>query len=162
MQTTCQGQECVEQNLHSTHTMSRCDTWLSTVGFEGLTAVAVKAAIFRDIAPCSPYLNRGFGGNYHFHLQGRKSAKQETSVQLVSRNAGFLLGWFSALKKHLVRISETSVHIRAAFRLHVLLLPAWFLPLPKRKSNPVAWVRERTIPTERPPLVGEVSANFCG
>jgi hypothetical protein len=24
------------------------------------------------------------------------------------------------------------------------------------------WVRERTIPTERPPLVGEVSANFCG
>jgi hypothetical protein len=23
-------------------------------------------------------------------------------------------------------------------------------------------VRERTIPSERPPLVGEVSANFCG
>jgi hypothetical protein len=23
-------------------------------------------------------------------------------------------------------------------------------------------VRKRTIPTERPPLVGEVSANFCG
>jgi hypothetical protein len=26
----------------------------------------------------------------------------------------------------------------------------------------VALVRERTIPTERPLLVGEVSANFCG
>jgi hypothetical protein len=26
----------------------------------------------------------------------------------------------------------------------------------------VAWVSERTIPTERQPLVGEVSANFCG
>jgi hypothetical protein len=25
----------------------------------------------------------------------------------------------------------------------------------------VAWVRERTISSERPPLVGEVSANFC-
>jgi hypothetical protein len=25
----------------------------------------------------------------------------------------------------------------------------------------VAWVRERTIPTERPPLVGEVNANVC-
>jgi hypothetical protein len=25
----------------------------------------------------------------------------------------------------------------------------------------VALVRERTIPTENPPLVGEVSANFC-
>jgi hypothetical protein len=27
-------------------------------------------------------------------------------------------------------------------------------------TNSVALVRERTIPTERPPLVGEVSANF--
>jgi hypothetical protein len=26
----------------------------------------------------------------------------------------------------------------------------------------MAWVRERIIPTERPPLVGEVTANFCG
>jgi hypothetical protein len=29
-------------------------------------------------------------------------------------------------------------------------------------TNSVALVREQTIPTERPPLVGEVSANFCG
>jgi hypothetical protein len=29
-------------------------------------------------------------------------------------------------------------------------------------KNSVAWVRKQTIPTERPPLVGEVSANFCG
>ena len=28
--------------------------------------------------------------------------------------------------------------------------------------NSVALVRERTIPTERPPPVGEVSINFCG
>jgi hypothetical protein len=32
----------------------------------------------------------------------------------------------------------------------------------KTRLNSVALVRERTIPTERPPLVGEVSANFCG
>jgi hypothetical protein len=31
------------------------------------------------------------------------------------------------------------------------------------KKNSVAFiVRKRTIQTERPPLVGEVSANFCG
>jgi hypothetical protein len=30
------------------------------------------------------------------------------------------------------------------------------------KLNSVAVVRKRTIPTERPPLVGEVSANFFG
>jgi hypothetical protein len=29
-------------------------------------------------------------------------------------------------------------------------------------TNSVALVRERIIPTERPPLVGEVSANFSG
>jgi hypothetical protein len=32
----------------------------------------------------------------------------------------------------------------------------------KNKTNSVVWVRERTIPTEEPQLVGEVSANFCG
>jgi hypothetical protein len=32
----------------------------------------------------------------------------------------------------------------------------------KLKLNSVALVRKRTIPTERPPLVGEVSANFYG
>src|SRR5215510_10155041 len=30
------------------------------------------------------------------------------------------------------------------------------------KKNSVVLFRERTIPTERPPPVGEVSANFCG
>jgi hypothetical protein len=30
------------------------------------------------------------------------------------------------------------------------------------KKNSMVWVRERTIPTERPPPVGEVIANFCG
>jgi hypothetical protein len=29
-------------------------------------------------------------------------------------------------------------------------------------DNSMAWVRERTKPTERPPLVGVVGANFCG
>jgi hypothetical protein len=32
----------------------------------------------------------------------------------------------------------------------------------KLKTNSVAQVLERSIPTERPYLVGEVSANFCG
>jgi hypothetical protein len=32
----------------------------------------------------------------------------------------------------------------------------------KHSTWSVAWVRQRTIPTERPPIVGEVSAKFCG
>jgi hypothetical protein len=40
----------------------------------------MNPAIFWDIAPFSPYVNQCFGGTYHFHLQGRKSAEHETSV----------------------------------------------------------------------------------
>jgi hypothetical protein len=49
------------------------------VGFEVLAAVVMKIAIFWDTVPCISYMNRRFGGTYHFHLQGRKSAEQETS-----------------------------------------------------------------------------------
>jgi hypothetical protein len=30
-----------------------------------------------------------------------------------------------------------------------------------KQTNSMVWVRERTLPTERPPLVGEVIASFC-
>jgi hypothetical protein len=30
------------------------------------------------------------------------------------------------------------------------------------KTNSLAWVRERTITAERPPLLDKVSANLCG
>jgi hypothetical protein len=33
---------------------------------------------------------------------------------------------------------------------------------PLQKLISVAWARERNMPTELPPLVGEVSANYCG
>jgi hypothetical protein len=40
------------------------------VGFEVLTAVVMKSAIFWDITLCSPLsVNRRFGGTYHRHLQ---------------------------------------------------------------------------------------------
>jgi hypothetical protein len=35
------------------------------------------------------------------------------------------------------------------------------IPDKQQRKNSVSLVRERNIPTERPPLVGEVSANFC-
>jgi hypothetical protein len=45
-----------------------------------------NAAIFWDIPPLSLHVNRSFRGNYHLHPQGRKSTKQETSVQQVPGN----------------------------------------------------------------------------
>jgi hypothetical protein len=48
-------------------------------GFEVLPPAVMKFNIFWDIVPCSPYMSLCFGGTYHLHLQGRKSAKQETT-----------------------------------------------------------------------------------
>jgi hypothetical protein len=55
---------------------------ITAVGFEVFTAVVMKIVIFWDIAPCSPYMNRRFGGTYHFHLQGRKSAERRLRFPL--------------------------------------------------------------------------------
>jgi hypothetical protein len=44
-------------------------------------------------------------------------------------------------------------------RSQLLYLLRYLLPL---LTNSVTLVHERTRPTERPPLVGEVSAIFCG
>jgi hypothetical protein len=41
----------------------------------------LKLAVSWDIAPCILCIARRFGITYHLHLQGRKSADQETSVQ---------------------------------------------------------------------------------
>ena len=46
----------------------------------------------------------------------------------------------------------------AGIHVTVISIPICY----KTKLNSVALVLERTMPTERPPPVGEVSANFCG
>jgi hypothetical protein len=66
-------------------------------------------------------------------------------------------------------------YARACVRAHVVTLmhddhgvKAFFkywsevLSLFSNKQTPWPLVHERTIPTERPPLVDEFSANFCG
>jgi hypothetical protein len=60
--------------------------YLSIYLFLGETLVHFKVNIFWDtrIAPCGTYVNRRFRGMYHLHLQGRKSAEQEISVQQVA------------------------------------------------------------------------------
>jgi hypothetical protein len=58
-------------------------------------------------------MKRHFG--LYLHIRGRKPAEHQTRVKLVARQvpqAGFMFGWFSALKLEVIRSSETSVHIR--------------------------------------------------
>jgi hypothetical protein len=54
--------------------------YIIKVGFDVLTAVVKNAANIWHIAPCGSYVNRRFEGTYYLHLQGLKSAKQETSA----------------------------------------------------------------------------------
>jgi hypothetical protein len=42
------------------------------------------------------------------------------------------------------------------------LFPTEIQPSLNKQTNSVSWVCEQTILAEWPPLVGEVSANFCG
>jgi hypothetical protein len=71
----------------------------------------MHSAILWDIAPCIPYVKRRLGRTYHFHLEGRKSAWARHLL-----HAGVFLGWFSTLKKEVIRSSETSVYKRTTRR----------------------------------------------
>jgi hypothetical protein len=50
------------------------------------TYIALNVAIYWDMVACSLYVNQYFGGTYHIHHQGKKSAEvirpSETSVRL--------------------------------------------------------------------------------
>ena len=66
-------------------------------------------------------------------------------------------------RKETARSYQTTVTIHHLMPYHTtegLTLRSSFIT--SLKLNSVALVRTRTIPTERPPPVGEVSANFCG
>jgi hypothetical protein len=79
----------------------------------------LKIAIFWDIAPCSPYMNRRFGGTYHFHLQGRKSAEQETSVRVGGR---FMYGLHGAISHKTADFITTAVRTSYPTFLFIVLL----------------------------------------
>jgi hypothetical protein len=59
-----------------------------------------QSDIFWDIASCSLYMNQHFGGTYHLHLQGWKSAEQETSESRWLGRQFLLLLWI--LDPHLL------------------------------------------------------------
>jgi hypothetical protein len=48
------------------------------LGFEVLTAVAMKSSVFWDISPYIPVkVNRRFGGTYHLHLQSKSKQNKQ-------------------------------------------------------------------------------------
>jgi hypothetical protein len=100
------------------------------VGFEVLTAVVMKSAIFWDITPCTPLsVNRCFEGTYHLHLQGWENwfSKKPAWKQVASC-------WtFFTLKMEAICSSETSVDTQRTTRRYISedgTLQVNFLSLP--------------------------------
>jgi hypothetical protein len=62
----------------------------------------------------------------------------------------------SVLSGCIVRLRTQATEFSNAYRYYR------HIPLQKTKTKLHGLSRERTIPTERPPLFGEVIANLCG
>jgi hypothetical protein len=70
------------------------------------------------------------------------------------------VGYNSSLKIHAAlaydeKGTENALYFSSFNAIHNIL---W---IQTNKTNSVVLVRKRTIPTERPPLIGKVSADFC-
>jgi hypothetical protein len=111
------------------------------VRFEVFTAVTIKNAVFWDVESCRSCVNRRFGGIYRLHLQDRKIHEQGTNVSRIWLNSMVLVSNMVSISTNMQRINNTSQ------------TDQWL-------TNSMVLVHKRTIPTERPQPVGEVSANF--
>jgi hypothetical protein len=102
------------------YTLHHREQCYSYVGFEIITAVIMKSIIFWNKMPWSPLsVNRGFGGTYSLHLQGRRNKlSKKPACQL-------LACWFlaelisSTLKMEAICSSETSVDTQRTTRRHI-------------------------------------------
>jgi hypothetical protein len=151
-----------------------------------------KCSVFWDTTPCNPLkANRRFGGKFRLHLQVRRTRQARNNHEVSSKqtNHGNVISVFwgdynrfklrrrdncdyamtvstcsensrwKTIEKYLNDESYNSFddkNVRSRTRLgkeeEVL------------RQQQTAWplVSKQTISTERPPLVGEVSASFCG
>jgi hypothetical protein len=62
----------------------------------------------------------------------------------------------------LLLLSDVSHLTHVSKELLAFQIQASFVEITYLLTYSVALVLKQTIPTEQPPLVGEVSANFCG
>jgi hypothetical protein len=123
---------------------------------------SLEGIVFWNISPCSPFqINQRFGRNDRLLLQVRSCLPPAFS----------LVSWSvcSTLKREALDYSDMSLDFQQTTWRYILednnlhdrrceIVTSYL----KLKLNSVVLVRKRTIPTERPPFVGEVSANFCG
>jgi hypothetical protein len=134
---------------------------------------------FTNITPCSLVLStRSMLGSclaYSSTLQMDATCTSETSIRSywtkwrhISDDIILLNTISSECHVHVNTDIQCSIGMWSVVSVyHTMRLNFWrfrrCLPcINIKKLNCVTWVRERTMPIERPPLVDEVSANVCG
>jgi hypothetical protein len=102
----------------------------------------MNVGIFSDIGPCSPFVNRRFGGKYHLHLQCRELFEQETRLQQIYRLRLALLSrlifgpeagrdiFLRNVSSHTDYIAEDNIHIK--YYIEIFLSMPCDLSLNKR------------------------------
>ena len=124
-----------------------------TVQFMFTQLLYVTPLTIRRNEWCSPHTS---------HLQAwsinKSLGTQQSSTSQVNKHCRFI--WFAIVT---LTKSMGKGHVSNTGKSATFPRPGNYSQVTnKTKLNSVALVRERTIPTERPPPVGEVSANFCG
>jgi hypothetical protein len=111
----------------------------------------------------APQNIRGHGRatwRWHFVLTLRYSVTAPSSLMTVRFHAGITCVCHGFVRLYLSAIRNCEAvcarlqPVNCSFQFCI-----WYL---LKQTNSMVWARERTIPTERPPLVGEVIANFWG
>jgi hypothetical protein len=133
-----------------------------------------------------------FGGTHHLHLQGqtagqaKKPAEGRKLVPCLAYSLTLKMEEIRSLQNIRFSANYVVLHPRRLYssqpqsqkpqiqhntftfnsiRFQIfrpLCIPVLFIKQTKKKKTPWPLVRKRTIPTERPPYVGEVNANFFG
>ena len=101
---------------------------------------------------------------FHPNLHTRQSPTKSDIYQITHWYSWFSWWWAHGCSKHVENWNE---HIQKKKLCIKLVIYKDYTRTHgqqniNKQTNYVALVRERTIPTERPPPVGEVNANFCG
>jgi hypothetical protein len=135
-------------NIHF-YVFTFCFPWLITLY---LMLPSLKNTLFWNVTTCRLIdVYRRFGGTYCLHRQvwrmSHSSFLKREAVHYFEKSANF----YENTQRHIAQgtVCHTRSHRFEYLKFHT-------------KLNSVALVLEQTIPTERPPLVGEVTANFCG
>jgi hypothetical protein len=150
----------VETHLNSTY-----HSGLGTLNQQVWTWV-YQSNIFWDVTPCSP-------AKVHRRFEGTSCLRHQVWSELKARNREEAYvpsecRWTST-RRHGVTSQKIILFMATFVRTsnsgwaeHLEGRTSSYNFLLKLKLNSVAFVSEQTMLTERPPLVGEVSANFCG